>query len=878
MGLIVTGMHRSGTSAVARVVEALGLTPGGPAMGPAPDNPRGFFERPDVMDVNDAWLANLGGSWWAPPRTSPGIWRHLDQQRLAADREALGLFDPDRGPWYVKDPRISLLMPLWDRLALQPLPVVLAVRDPREVASSLLLRNGMPPRRALAVWFAYVRDALAASHDRPLLVLDYDALVSDPGPALNALGQFSVEYAAARTPLPTMDVLLALVEPGLRRNHAVGALGVAASEVEETLDAYLRVAKAHADTNVLPEPLELPAWAQDVLEEVREAYASEEAAREATTLIARLEQELRQVADPAQEVLAREEELRRAQAEHESLSLRLGELEDALRMERAAHDATRQEFDQTTRAFAELTERIQDREREAAVLEQELRRLRSMSDEAEARAGEAAARAESLAQAADLRLAEAHDALREARAEQRRAAEQATSLVEALAAKESDLAVAQARLVETRRDAEQSLSEGEEHRAALTRELEQAQQASLVLQSEVSRIRQDLERSQLFLTRLAAEKDAAVEETRARVAEVEGRLDSALRTLADRDRQLEDLRSQLSGAAAEAEDLAGQLSILRSARESDQVRVSRVESLAQARETAHVEALTRMTERLALTTGERQRLAQALDATRREMVNREAALQQAAVEREVLIGRAAAASARLDELIDSRSELLATVADLRQRLAVSEGAGQAQAEVTGALTEALATQRARAGSAERLLRESNDKIELLGVGLDEERKQSARLLSALVEALSAGQAIAEELNGIKASRIYRLRQRMSGRGSHPGTTQHFVTGGDAALIARVIAAGAFDPEWYATRYPDIAEQGVDPLYHYFTQGWREGREPCQDAPSNLGSAVGDAGDGSLAGHLMVLLGLPVSEASSLSVAEVGVNGEDAGPR
>ncbi|MBW8891055.1 MAG: hypothetical protein JF617_02390 [Burkholderiales bacterium] len=36
---------------------------------------------------------------------------------------------------------------------------------------------------------------------------------------------------------------------------------------------------------------------------------------------------------------------------------------------------------------------------------------------------------------------------------------------------------------------------------------------------------------------------------------------------------------------------------------------------------------------------------------------------------------------------------------------------------------------------------------------------------------------------------------------------------------------AVDPAFYRSRYPDIAEAGVDPIEHYATQGWREGRDP-----------------------------------------------------
>ncbi len=37
--------------------------------------------------------------------------------------------------------------------------------------------------------------------------------------------------------------------------------------------------------------------------------------------------------------------------------------------------------------------------------------------------------------------------------------------------------------------------------------------------------------------------------------------------------------------------------------------------------------------------------------------------------------------------------------------------------------------------------------------------------------------------------------------------------------------GGFDADWYLYAYPDIAESGVDPLRHYLTDGWLEGRNP-----------------------------------------------------
>ncbi len=38
-------------------------------------------------------------------------------------------------------------------------------------------------------------------------------------------------------------------------------------------------------------------------------------------------------------------------------------------------------------------------------------------------------------------------------------------------------------------------------------------------------------------------------------------------------------------------------------------------------------------------------------------------------------------------------------------------------------------------------------------------------------------------------------------------------------------SGIFDRNYYLTRYPDIAEVGVDPLVHYLDDGWKEQRDP-----------------------------------------------------
>ena len=62
-GVYVLGMHRSGTSATARLIHLLGVPINVPEdwLEPAPDNPKGYWESAALVDFNDELMAALGG-------------------------------------------------------------------------------------------------------------------------------------------------------------------------------------------------------------------------------------------------------------------------------------------------------------------------------------------------------------------------------------------------------------------------------------------------------------------------------------------------------------------------------------------------------------------------------------------------------------------------------------------------------------------------------------------------------------------------------------------------------------------------------------------------------------------------------------------------
>lgn len=190
--LLVLGMHRSGTSALARGLAVLGANLGDELLPLHPCNPRGFFEDRDICACNKRLLAAFGLTWAS---VAP-----LDSRRLlelAGDepgKAALCLLRSkvaDRTVPAFKDPRMSRLMPFWRPVlaaaGLAP-ACLLALRHPNAVAQSLARRNGMPTETAHALWLRYMLDTLDGSRELPRLLVAYERLLVAPRRELTRIG------------------------------------------------------------------------------------------------------------------------------------------------------------------------------------------------------------------------------------------------------------------------------------------------------------------------------------------------------------------------------------------------------------------------------------------------------------------------------------------------------------------------------------------------------------------------------------------------------------------------------------------------------------------------------------------------------------------
>lgn len=178
--MVLVGMHRSGTSATAGALGALGLqVPRSEDRMNSPSSNPEHWESHSLMLHNDDVLNILGGSWDAPPELAPG-WEHGPGMSMVSDPAPLvGAAYPDPGPLVWKDPRVCLLLPYWRSLIPGSPGAVFVWRSPMAVARSLQARDHLTLVHGLALWERYNLAALEGLRGMDVFVVDYESLMAE---------------------------------------------------------------------------------------------------------------------------------------------------------------------------------------------------------------------------------------------------------------------------------------------------------------------------------------------------------------------------------------------------------------------------------------------------------------------------------------------------------------------------------------------------------------------------------------------------------------------------------------------------------------------------------------------------------------------------
>ncbi len=189
---VVAGMHRSGTSAITRGLQVFGIPLGDKLFPSGYDNPKGFWEDRDTLNLNEELLTTLGAAY-----DSLGLINKIDLNDVSIQRlfqQAVALIndklEQNNGLFGFKDPRTSRLLPFWKevfRTCECEVNYILATRNPLSIAQSLSSRNNFEIEKSYLLWLEHVIEGISETTHCNRIFVDYDNLMTDAGKELQKI-------------------------------------------------------------------------------------------------------------------------------------------------------------------------------------------------------------------------------------------------------------------------------------------------------------------------------------------------------------------------------------------------------------------------------------------------------------------------------------------------------------------------------------------------------------------------------------------------------------------------------------------------------------------------------------------------------------------
>ncbi|MBN2164910.1 MAG: glycosyltransferase, partial [Marinilabiliaceae bacterium] len=194
--IVVLGMHRSGTSAFAKLFTKLGYSAGNNLMPADSSNMEGYWEDVDIYNLNQQILSFLFLSWDEYEELQfrksvlmkDILLEKFGENALKIIKNKL-LKD---STIVIKEPRISILLPFWNQIFNRinaTVDYILAVRNPADVAKSLSKRNNFSIKKSLNLWYYYNQCCLTDS-PKPLYLAHFEKLISSPEEQLKNITSF----------------------------------------------------------------------------------------------------------------------------------------------------------------------------------------------------------------------------------------------------------------------------------------------------------------------------------------------------------------------------------------------------------------------------------------------------------------------------------------------------------------------------------------------------------------------------------------------------------------------------------------------------------------------------------------------------------------
>jgi hypothetical protein len=183
--IVVLGMARSGTSVVAKGLQAIGVYLGERLREPSRRwNPKGFWEDTEIVyKINRAVLYALKEEWMSinfnTDFTVPPEWDALKRHAIVLLQSRMAQTDR----FGFKDPRTAKILPFWQsvfgELGLDD-RYIIALRNPLSSARSYQYFSDCDLEQALLLWLTHLVRAVDGVKGKPSMVVSYAKLMQHP--------------------------------------------------------------------------------------------------------------------------------------------------------------------------------------------------------------------------------------------------------------------------------------------------------------------------------------------------------------------------------------------------------------------------------------------------------------------------------------------------------------------------------------------------------------------------------------------------------------------------------------------------------------------------------------------------------------------------
>lgn len=183
--IVVIGMHRSGTSALTRALRVLNVDLGDNLMKPIINvNDKGFFEDLDINRFNDYLLNKMGCIWCSCKIPQINQLEILnDAKDIEVAIELLNSKIRSTNLFGFKDPRVSVLLPFWQKifeLCNIESYYLISIRNPLSVAKSLHKRDKFTIKKGLFLWAEYMLAGIQNTNNKNRVFIQYEELIKYP--------------------------------------------------------------------------------------------------------------------------------------------------------------------------------------------------------------------------------------------------------------------------------------------------------------------------------------------------------------------------------------------------------------------------------------------------------------------------------------------------------------------------------------------------------------------------------------------------------------------------------------------------------------------------------------------------------------------------